>query len=127
MGVFESAVADFGRRLGIPDLSPGGAVANLQFDGFGRLQLEAAERHVLVTLARPLPPHDDACPARLLDACHWRRNHAYTLHPGIAGEAEGGLMTLTARVPLERFTAIVIEELLVRLGALLDGVEKADG
>jgi type III secretion system chaperone SycN len=132
MGVFENAVADFGRRLGIPDLSPGGgadrgAVVDLHFESFGRLQLEAVERHVLVTLARPLPRHDDACPARLLAACHWRRNHAHDLHPGMAGEAGDRQMTLTARVPLEEFTAIMIEELLARLGALLDGVEKEHG
>jgi type III secretion system chaperone SycN len=124
MSEFENAVGEFGRRLGMRSLSvDGSGTVDLHFGDLGRLFLETAEAWALVTLERPLPEQGGGICARLLEACHWRRNHPWDIHPGMAGE---GAMTLTARVPLMEFTAQVVEDLIDRLSAMLDSVENAE-
>ncbi len=119
--MFENAITDFGRRLGMRSLSAeGGGRIELFFGGLGRLRVECAGEWTVVTLSRPLPP-GNGVEGILRDACGLPRSHPWEVNP--AG-ADADSMALAARVPLPELTGGVIEELVGCLSELLDMVEK---
>ncbi|MDR3077413.1 MAG: type III secretion chaperone SycN [Planctomycetota bacterium] len=123
MGIFASAIAEFGNRLNLPGLTPGASGrVDLSIEKLGRLQIEEADGFALVTLARPWPAHAARAALTALDLCHWRENHPWPLN---AGAKDGEWLLFTAGIPLPDFSLPELERALNHLSGLLDAVEKA--
>lgn len=122
MDIFAAVIGEFGRRVGLPSLAPGrNGLVELAIDGVGRLQAEARDGHVLVTLARPWPAYGRRA-AAALDMCHWRENHPWNIHAGAKG---GEWLTFTARIPVNEFDLPVLERLVGYLSGMQDAAERA--
>lgn len=123
MNLYRETLTEFGRTLGLPSLSPGatGGV-ELTIEKVGTLQMEEGEECVLVTLARPWPPHGENTSRAALTLCHWRENHPWPINPGAKGKE---WLTFTARVPLIDFSVQTLDKLLGALVGLHEEVEKA--
>ncbi|MCL2000315.1 MAG: CesT family type III secretion system chaperone [Planctomycetes bacterium] len=124
MELFTRTLADFGKRLGLSALTPGdsGAV-ELTIERVGRLGIEPAGDQVLLTLARPYPPHASRTAATALDLCHWREGHPWPVHAGVKGTE---WLAFTVVVPLPEFDVPALEKALPYLSNLLDLVEQAE-
>lgn len=123
MELFEDVTREFGRRLGIPSLSPGAAGGvDLVVERIGRLQMEQSGDFVLVTLARNWPAHAEAAAITALSLCHWSENHPWPVNAGAKGSE---WLTLTARIPLREYDVPTLDRLIGYLSNLLDAVEKA--
>ncbi|MDR3211653.1 MAG: CesT family type III secretion system chaperone [Planctomycetota bacterium] len=121
--IFFSTLADFGRRLGIPNLTPGAnGVVELKVEKLGRLQLEldSPGEAVWLTLARERPAGRDDLSRRLLDLCHWRENHPWAIYPGARG---GEWLLLSVRLGNPEFDLPTLERLLGYLDNLFTRVE----
>ncbi len=95
--LLQSAVEEFGQRLGMPALAvENEGVTALDISGVGRLYLEISSKsgheELLAYLTRPVPPHDRNVARRALDYCHYR--HAWPL-PLWAGMHKDNLVVLT--------------------------------
>ena len=123
MDLFAQTLDDFAKRLGLPSLAPGtsGAV-ELTIERVGRLGIEAVGDRVLVTLARPYPPHASRTAVAALALCHWREGHPWPVNAGAKGTE---WLTFTAAVPLPEFDVPALEKVLPYLSNLLDAVERA--
>lgn len=123
MEPYVRAVEDFGKRLGIAELVPGeeGRV-ELAFGEDGLLQMEPADEGVLVTMARPWPPHAEHAAARALKLCHWRENRPWPINAGAKG---GEWLTFTAFLSMGEFDVPTLEAVLECLTSLHEAVVKA--
>lgn len=110
--MLEHHIAEFGRRLGMPDLAldPEGLLS-LAVDGLGILTLERgpgkpdAEDELLLQAALPLPPADADAARRVLARCSWRHNHPYPL----AGGVHRDQLVLLTRFPEDAVNASLLE------------------
>ncbi|MCR4666080.1 MAG: type III secretion chaperone SycN [Desulfovibrio sp.] len=84
----QSAVEEFGRRLGMPSLTVGPeGLAALDISDVGRLTLEilskSGQEELLVYLSRPVPAHDRDLAKRALAFCHFSTPRPFALWAGI--------------------------------------------
>jgi type III secretion system chaperone SycN len=121
--LFRALVADFGHRLGIANLEPNASGRlELTIERAGRLQMEAAEGTILVTLARAWPRHSERTALAALSLCHWRENHPWPIHAGALGEE---WLSFTVCVPARELDLPALERQIDFLSGLLDAAEKA--
>lgn len=82
-----SIIAEFGRSIGIDNLSPsheGGGAVQMTFGTDGLLCLEPTEDHLLVYLAREIPEHDLEIKVRAMKAIGPERQWAWPCRWGHA-------------------------------------------
>lgn len=115
-----SIIAEFGRSIGIDDLTPdeeaGGAV-QMAFGADGLLCLEPTEDHLLVYLAREIPEHDLAIKVRALRAVRPDKPWAWPVQVGTRGP---GRLLFLVRLPQRDASLSALEQvldILVRLHA----------
>lgn len=121
--LLRSLVADFGHRLGLERLEPNASgCLDLNIERLGRLQMEAVEGTILVTLARPWPRHSERTALTALALCHWRENHSWPVHAGALGEE---WLSFTVCVPARELDLPALEKQIDLLAGLLDATEKA--
>lgn len=124
--MIEREIAEFGRRMGMPDFSLSeGGLAALDVERLGRLYLERGpeqpgryDRGLLVYLTRPVPDHDAKAPRRVLERCHYR----YADPLPLSGGVHGGRIVLLTRFPERETTAAGIERAVRFLAAVMDSV-----
>jgi type III secretion system chaperone SycN len=114
----EHVVAEFGRRMGLPELSlePGRPV-QLHIAGRGTLFLESGEGEILIYLARSFPPYDLEAPRRALMLCRPDLARPFQVYAGLY--KENTLLFLT-RFSEERFSVQTLEQAVPLLSSLLD-------
>ncbi len=86
--LLQSAVKEFGQRLGMPTLAVGNdGVTALDITDVGRLYLEIFARNghevLLAYLTRPVPAHDSDVARRALGYCHYCHGRALPLWAGL--------------------------------------------
>ena len=113
MSWLDDTVAEFGSRLGVPNLAfgPDGFV-QLALSQGGLLGLAQAEGVVKVWLARPVEPSQRAALERGLAECDFRRGSPFAMQAGLQGD--DGLVFL-ARIPEREFTTPALEQALESL------------
>jgi type III secretion system chaperone SycN len=72
----------FGRRLGLGDIGQTAPFV-LHLEGLGQLTLEAAGDDLMLSLALPLPPHDDTRLLAALSLCYPDRVLPFSLGCGL--------------------------------------------
>lgn len=117
-------IAEFGRSIGIEQLSPdpdiGGAV-QLTFGGDGILGLEPGEDELLIYLARAVPPHDADIKARALAAVGPEQGWTWPVHAGTRGADR---LVFLVRLPQSEVTLATLEQALELLTRLHESVRQ---
>lgn len=88
--MLDQALATFGQRMGLPNLSFTNNIVALDVDKLGRLHFEkhshANKTELLIYLARSKPAYDRQLAEKVLRHCHYLRPRPYSLVAGIHGE-----------------------------------------
>ena len=116
--VHEHVIAEFGRRMGLPDLKPErGKPAQLRLDGLGSLFIEEAGEEILVYLARDFPTHDREAPRRALALCRPSLSGNF---PVYAGLYKDHTLIFLMRFSPKTFSLQSLEQAVPVLSRLLD-------
>lgn len=121
MTMFDREIAEFGRRMGMPDFSlPESGVAALDVEKLGRLYLERGPdgRELLLYLAVSVPAHDTMIPRRALELCSYVHAHPWPLYSGV----HANQLVLLTRLDERQTTAAAVENAVRFLGEMVDRV-----
>lgn len=88
--LLQSAVEEFGQRLGMPLAIGREGVTALDISDVGRLYLEISalngREELLAYLTRPVPTHDQGVARRALTVCHYCQGGGLPLWAGVHGD-----------------------------------------
>ena len=129
MGWIEDTVADFGRRIGLPELDFGThGVATLSFDSGALLAVEPVQRgacgEVLVYLGRPLGYDAPRLVRAALKRAHFDQAGSMDVQIGTRGQGPDTLLVALIRLPEREFTPQALERALEYLNRWLDSLTR---
>lgn len=129
MNWVHGTVADFGRQLGLPDLSfDDGGLVQLQLQSGGLLAVEQVQRgtadEVLVYLGRPLGFEGGELLRRALTHAHCSSAQALPVQVAVRGEAPEALLLMLLRLPARDFTLPALEHAVDYLNRWFDGARR---
>lgn len=118
MSWVEDAVREFGRGMGLPQLSlPEEGALSLAFEHRGTLDIErGADGGLLVHLGRDHPFASPALLRAALEACHYRARRGRDVQAGLYGDT----LVLLVRLKENEVSLPVLEQTLDQLSELHD-------
>lgn len=119
------ALAEFGRQLGIEQLSFGShGVAQLVLQSGGLVAVEPVRRgdrdEVLIYLGRPVGHQAGALLQRALARAHWREGGPYPVQVALRGDGPDAMLLALVRLPERAFTGQSLAHAVDYLGRWLD-------
>jgi len=122
MNWVDDTIDEFGKQMGLSGLTLNDqGIARLSFEKMGALFIERRADEVLVYLVREMASVDGRILCRVLELCHHRNQHPFTVQPGL--REDRGVIFL-ARIPESDFQLPTLERVVGLLNELHDRVSQ---
>ena len=119
----QSAIEEFGKSLGLANLSlQGSGSVQLFFEKLGLLTIQPAEEHVRVCLVRQQPFLTAQQLETALTLCHWEQNPQFAIQVGLIDEDQ---LMFVSLIPNQQLRGGTLQETLSRLDAMHQTVSSA--